>query len=383
MSPSGVRYGTDHCAVARQWSQQNYLYLDETERSDAVFWKRKPKKQEGPEATDSAAEVAVDDKAAAGATDSGTAGENPSEEKDAVAEAAEKDSGRADGSEKDPGGAEADAASTDEKPVADADADEAPADDEKPVVGEGEPDAEAAEADEDAEEVAAEADEPVGLFADETEEAGVTGPDPDGITRVRSVGVFEFDDEKFDVVANTWIVKADDEGVIVIDPGYDAEAVLEAVGDREIYLVACTNAYGPHIESAIKVAEEADADIALHPREMRAWRRHHGAEHRPEIEVEGQGALDIADLHIDVLALPGTSSGSVGYYIAELGVVFSGDALRKGEPGMVGNTYIDYTTQLASIGEALLSLPPDTRILPDRGPSTTSGAESKNFDSWV
>ncbi|MEE2048779.1 MBL fold metallo-hydrolase, partial [Nocardiopsis tropica] len=76
-----------------------------------MFWKRKPKKQEGPEATDSAAEVAVDDKAAAGATDSGTAGENPSEEKDAVAEAAEKDSGRADGSEKDPGGAEADAAS--------------------------------------------------------------------------------------------------------------------------------------------------------------------------------------------------------------------------------------------------------------------------------
>ncbi|MFJ9554975.1 MBL fold metallo-hydrolase [Nocardiopsis sp. NPDC101807] len=355
-----------------------------------MFWKRKPKKQEGPEATDSAAEVAVDDKAAAGATDSGTAGATPSEEKDAVAEAAEKDTGRADGSGKDDGGAEAaadsaagaPAAVTDEKSGEDGTPD---ADAETPAAGEQEPDADAetAGADGDAEDVAAEADEPVGLFADETEEAGVTGPDPDGITRVRSVGVFEFDDEKFDVVANTWIVKADDEGVIVIDPGYDAEAVLEAVGDREIYLVACTNAYGPHIESAIKVAEEADADIALHPREMRAWRRHHGAEHRPEIEVEGQGALDIADLHIDVLALPGTSSGSVGYYISELGVVFSGDALRKGEPGMVGNTYIDYTTQLASIGEALLSLPPDTRILPDRGPSTTSGAESKNFDSWV
>jgi glyoxylase-like metal-dependent hydrolase (beta-lactamase superfamily II) len=116
---------------------------------------------------------------------------------------------------------------------------------------------------------------------------------------------------------------------------------------------------------------------------MRAWRRHHGAEHRPEIEVEGQGALDIGKLHIDVLPLPGTSPGTVGYYVSERGVVFGGDTLRKGEPGMVGDTYIDYTTQLASIGESLLSLPPDTRVLPDRGPATTVAAEGKNFDSWV
>jgi len=380
VSPSGVRYGTDHCAGARQWSQQNYLYLDETERSDAVFWKRKPKKQDGPEATDSAAEVAVDAKEEVVKADSDAVAETPSEEKGEAAQAAEKDSDPADGSGKDSGeaekaaaGEEAGAADSSDDEEADADSDTADA----VAVEDAEDEDTAGEDDED------EAAKPVGLFADETEEAGVTGPDPDGITRVRSIGVFEFDEEKFDVVSNTWIVKADDDGVVVIDPGFDAEAILEAVGDREIYLVACTNAYSPHIESAIKVAEEADADIALHPREMRAWRRHHGAEHRPEIEVEGQGALDIGDLHIDVLALPGTSSGSVGYYFGELGVVFSGDALRKGEPGMVGNTYIDYTTQLASIGEALLSLPPDTRILPDRGPSTTSGAESKNFDSWV
>ena len=101
------------------------------------------------------------------------------------------------------------------------------------------------------------------------------------------------------------------------------------------------------------------------------------------IEVEGEGALDVGDLHIDVLGLPGTSPGSVGYYISSLGVVFTGDVIRNGEPGMVGDTYIDYTTQLASIGENLLTLPPQTRLLPDRGPATTSKAESKNFDTWI
>ncbi|PDP86853.1 Zn-dependent hydrolase [Glycomyces fuscus] len=322
-----------------------------------MFWKRKSKKQDGQEATDSAAEAAAEHEETASAGGDGAAEDG----REDAAGAAEASAEAADDAAAEPGRAK------DEDDEVSAERDEKA---EKAGAVDGEAD---------------EAREPetADVFADEGEEAGVTGPDDDGITRVRTAGTFEFDGEEYEVVSNTWIIDADDEGVVVIDPGHDAEAILEAVGEREVYLVACTNAYSPHIESAIKVAEEAEAPIALHPREMRAWRRHHGAEHRPEIEVEGQGALDIGKLHIDVLALPGTSPGTVGYYVSERGVVFSGDTLRKGEPGMVGNTYIDYTTQLASIGEALLSLPPDTRILPDRGPATTAAAEGKNFDSWV
>ncbi|GHC76468.1 hypothetical protein GCM10007079_12810 [Nocardiopsis terrae] len=317
-----------------------------------MFWKRKSKKQDGQEATDSAAEVAED-----------TTEET---EDEAAATGAEPEDKGA-GSEDDKGGSVKDTAAGDDS-----------------AEDTGESDgADDAEADDDSETAAGSEDGTEDEEVEEVEEVGVTGPDTDGITRVRTAGTFEFDGEKFDVISNTWIIEADKEGVVVIDPAHDAEAIMKAVGDREVYLVACTNAYSPHIGAALAIAEETEADIALHPREMRAWRRIHGAEHRPEIDVEGEGALDIGDLHIDVLALPGTASGTVGFYVSQLGAVFSGDTLRKGEPGMVGNTYIDYTTQLASIGENLLSLPPDTRILPDRGPSTTVEAESRNFDSWV
>ncbi|WP_444961146.1 MBL fold metallo-hydrolase [Nocardiopsis sp. M1B1] len=340
-----------------------------------MFWNRKSKKQEGQEATDSAAEAAAEREettAAGGDGDSEDAAKDPAGTAEAAAEAADD-------------GAAEPAADAGELAEAEKDEDaEDPADDGKTdKAGEADGSEDSDEDDEDDEPAEDEVPVKADVFADEGGEAGVTGPDADGITRVRTAGTFEFDGEEYPVVSNTWIIDADDEGVVVIDPGHDAEAILAAVGEREVYLVACTNAYSPHIESAIKVAEESEAPIALHPREMRAWRRHHGAEHRPEIEVEGQGALDIGKLHIDVLALPGTSPGTVGYYLSERGVVFGGDTLRKGEPGMVGNTYIDYTTQLASIGEALLSLPPDTRILPDRGPATTAAAEGKNFDSWV
>jgi glyoxylase-like metal-dependent hydrolase (beta-lactamase superfamily II) len=337
-----------------------------------VFWKRKSKKQDGQEATDSAAEAAAEHEETASAGEGGAA-QVGREDAAGTAEAASEAADDA-AAEPSADAAEAGSAGKAKDGSADGTSDEGTA--------QGDEDsAESADGSEEADE--AQEPETADVFADAGEEVGVTGPDGDGITRVRTAGTFEFDGEEYEVVSNTWIIDADDEGVVVIDPGHDAEAILEAVGEREVYLVACTNAYSPHIESAIKVAEEAEAPIALHPREMRAWRRHHGAEHRPEIEVEGQGALDIGKLHIDVLPLPGTSPGTVGYYVSERGVVFGGDTLRKGEPGMVGDTYIDYTTQLASIGESLLSLPPDTRVLPDRGPATTVAAEGKNFDSWV
>ncbi|MBB6173275.1 glyoxylase-like metal-dependent hydrolase (beta-lactamase superfamily II) [Nocardiopsis mwathae] len=217
----------------------------------------------------------------------------------------------------------------------------------------------------------------------EPEVPGTDEPDSDGIQRVRTAGVLKVDGEEYDVVSNTWIVDVDDEGVVVIDPAHDAKAVLEAVGEREIYLVACTNGYNTHIGAAVEVAERDQAPIALHRREIRPWRRVHGAEHRPDLEVEGGGSLQAGDKEIDILPLPGTSTGSVAYYISELGAVFSGDTLRKGELGTVGEGYVDYTRQLHSVGEVLMSLPPDTRILPDRGPETTVAAESKNFETWV
>lgn len=330
-----------------------------------MFWKRKSKKQEGQEATDSAAEVAEDTKEE---TDDAVESEGKGAESETAAEKSDSEKTEETEAAEDEGSEEAGADT-------ESDSDDSEKDDS---------DTDGSDSDE-ASEKADEAEE-TDVFAgeeDEKQEVGVTGPDSEGITRVRTTGVFEFGDEKFDVVSNTWIIEADKDGVIVIDPAHDAEAILKAIGDREVYLVACTNGYSPHIGAALAIAEETEADIALHPREMRAWRRVHGAEHRPEIEVEGGGALDVADLHIDVLPLPGTSPGTIGFYISQLGVVFGGDTLREGGPGMVGDTHLDYTTQLATIGENLLTLPPDTRVLPDRGPATTVERENKNFDSWV
>ena len=62
---------------------------------------------------------------------------------------------------------------------------------------------------------------------------------------------------------NGWLIGDDDE-VIVIDPGDDAEAVFEQVGEREIVAVICTHGHERHVAAAVEVAERDEAPVALH-----------------------------------------------------------------------------------------------------------------------
>jgi glyoxylase-like metal-dependent hydrolase (beta-lactamase superfamily II) len=184
-----------------------------------------------------------------------------------------------------------------------------------------------------------------------------------------------------EVENNTWIV-GDDEEVIVIDPAHDAAAVLDAVGDREVLAVVCTHGHSDHIAAALDVAERDDAPIALHPDDRLVWREVH-PEQDPEIEMADGGTFDVADVRLEVLHTPGHSRGAVCIYCEDLGVVFSGDTLLKGRPGPYGDEYPDFPRQLTSIGENLLTLPGDTRVLPGHGDETTIEAEEKRFDTWI
>lgn len=201
------------------------------------------------------------------------------------------------------------------------------------------------------------------------------------IERVETAGTLSLDDADFEVENNTWIVGDDDE-VIVIDPAHDAEAIAKAIGEREILAVICTNGYSDHVDAALEVAEEDEAPIALHPRDLRLWRMTH-LETAPEIEMADGGAFEVGDVRLEVLHTPGASRGSVCLYSEDLGVVFTGDTLLAGRPGPVGEDHVDLARQITSIGEALLTLPMDTRVLPGHGDETTIRTESSNFDRWV
>ena len=181
--------------------------------------------------------------------------------------------------------------------------------------------------------------------------------------------------------SNAWIV-GDDEEVIVVDPGRDADSVLEAVGDREIIAVICTHGHGAHVAAALDVAARDEAPVALHPRDRIAWRETH-RDTDPEIEMEDGGIFEVADVSLEVIHTAGHSPGSVCLYSEELEAVFSGDSLLSTGPAPHEGEYPDFPAQLSAIGEHLLTLPSDTRVLPGHGAETTVAGAQKRFDSWV
>jgi glyoxylase-like metal-dependent hydrolase (beta-lactamase superfamily II) len=180
---------------------------------------------------------------------------------------------------------------------------------------------------------------------------------------------------------NTWLVGDTDE-VIVVDPGRDAETVLAAVSDREILAVICTHGHPGHVAAAPEVAARDEAPVALHPKDVLAWREaHRGRE--PDIEMEEGGIFEVADVALEVIYTPGHTPGSVSLYCEQLGVVFSGDALTADGPAPHDGEYPDFPGQLSAIGQELLTLPDETRVLPGHGEETTVETAGKLFDSWV
>ena len=180
--------------------------------------------------------------------------------------------------------------------------------------------------------------------------------------------------------ANAWII-GDDEEVIVIDPGEDAAAVLAAVGERDVIAVICTHGHATHVAAAVAVAERDEAPVALHKADRGAWRAVH--EDDPEIEMDHGGTFEVADVTLEVIHTPGHSNGSVSLYCPELAAVFTGDALIGSGPEPHEGEYPDFPRQLNAIGEYLLDLPGDTRVLPGHGEELTIAVASKRFDEWV
>jgi glyoxylase-like metal-dependent hydrolase (beta-lactamase superfamily II) len=200
------------------------------------------------------------------------------------------------------------------------------------------------------------------------------------IDQVVTSGEITEDGTAYKTENNTWVI-GDDSEVIVIDPGHDAQAVLDVVAEREVIAVICTHCHPDHVTAAIATAEPDEAPIALHPKDLPFWRDTHDQE--PDIEMADGGIFEVADVALEVIFSPGHSPGSVCLYCEELGVVFSGDTLLATGPALYCGEFPDFAGQLTAVGEYVLTLPPDTRVLPGHGEETTVEAAEKRFDGWV
>ena len=92
----------------------------------------------------------------------------------------------------------------------------------------------------------------------------------------------------------------------------------------------------------------------------------------------GDGKVQVGGMEWTFLHVPGHSPDSLAWYLAQADVVFTGDALFAGSVGRTDLPGGSSGQLVRSIREKLLSLPPNTELLPGHGPSSFIGEEEMN-----
>jgi len=172
-------------------------------------------------------------------------------------------------------------------------------------------------------------------------------------------------------------------GNLLIDAPQGIAAWLEERGVRVDH-VLLTHQHYDHVEDAAAIKETGARLHAFeeYSKELTLENLARGwglpikvAPYQIDECFEFGATLSLAGLEISLAHVPGHSSDSVTFHIPAEAVVFSGDTLFEGSVGRTDLPGGDTAQLLDGIARHLLTLPPQTRVLPGHGPGTSVSAE--------
>jgi glyoxylase-like metal-dependent hydrolase (beta-lactamase superfamily II) len=185
---------------------------------------------------------------------------------------------------------------------------------------------------------------------------------------------------------NCYIVWTKGLDALIIDPGADAEVIFKTVNHCRLTVTAylITHGHMDHIGALEPLSTRLKAPIAMHASDLK-WAfgsanqmpPFFSAPPRPEnIEriLKGGEKWNEHDFHYEAIATPGHSPGGVCFYFPGENILFAGDTLFQdsvGRTDLPGGDMKELTSSL----RILAALPPQTKVYPGHGPSTTIARE--------
>lgn len=178
---------------------------------------------------------------------------------------------------------------------------------------------------------------------------------------------------------------------VIIDPGDDAEYILNRVKDLEIkpLFILATHGHFDHVlaalelKTALKIPFLANKkDLFLLERAVSSAKFFTGEKDalKPLVDefIKENDIISFGKKgELKVIDSPGHSPGGVVF--KSRGVIFSGDTLFRNGMGTTEYSYCSQSDLLSSIKNKLFKLPDEIIVYPGHGEETTIGEEKKNF----
>ena len=178
---------------------------------------------------------------------------------------------------------------------------------------------------------------------------------------------------------NTYLLANDTEAV-VIDPGYEADTILDALGGKTLKAILLTHGHFDHVGAVKELVAETGCEVWIHAAEATMPPMvTAGPLYFTHTYDEGDTVSPIAGLELTVLHTPGHTPGSVCLLMGK--EMFSGDTLFACSFGRTDLPGGDPRKMMESL-HRLASLQGNFFIHPGHGGSTTLDAE-KRFNPYM
>ena len=164
---------------------------------------------------------------------------------------------------------------------------------------------------------------------------------------------------------------------VLLDAANEHEKLLELAQSLNVRRVLETHGHWDHIQ-AVPAMREAGYEVAVTALDAPRLK-----DVGYDVFLDDKEVVEVGRVRLDAIHTPGHTEGSICFKVAGSPIVFSGDTLFPGGPGNATFEGGDFATIIQSIDSKLLTLPPDTIVLPGHGDDTTVGTERPHLQEWI
>lgn len=169
---------------------------------------------------------------------------------------------------------------------------------------------------------------------------------------------------------------------IIVDPGGDAPKILARLEGWELQTIVLTHGHFDHFAGLFALLEQKKVPVAIGRGDalalsdpslsLAAFLGTVPPKFTPDLLLTEGEKIKVGATEFEILETPGHSPGGICLWGA--GLLITGDTLFAGSVGRTDFPTSSFTDLAASL-EQLKKLPPDLKVLPGHGPTSTLGAE--------